>query len=615
MMASITYDGTAQADAIQVALGAGDGSALLTTEFVEVGGEMWRSYTLWLGLAHDYFAPSGRPARHGNLVTLLRDGEEAWATVQADLLLAQTLITAATWWWTSELELFRDPVLHPFLSSEERWKETALGALASVGLLNDVESKVLVNQFYSQDGLLSWVTSDDWLYDAAITPGDGIEMLGVANEVSGVFEVYPAGAAFADHVIAGWEFAEDTELLGVVESEPWLEPQTVDMTELPAGLGLFDVPLASWHQKFLTVDQEVAYIGGMNIKTTDWDTHEHRVYEERRMSFEATAEARFDVMDKAYVPDFGPRKDYMVRIEGPSVIDAVDVFKQRWDTLLTSGVDNAELATSFAQQAPPSPFATGVQAQVVTTMPPPFDENSIVDTMLRAIARADDYIYIEDQYFRAPILADAIVDRMLVDQDLVLIVVTKPVDEWLDPGCWQTHLQHQMLEGLFPERYGVFQLRNFDWVDTGCFLCLDEVLGTFQAVDTHSKLAIIDDVYLQAGSCNHNNRGLLYEGEAAVAVVDEAWVTSARGEVLSNVLEHYYDADATGAEWLVRFRAAATWNDSVYGDWEWEGFDLHLDGEPLPEFWQPRGFVYSLDFGAPSDCFFEAVGEDVTQAL
>ena len=68
------------------------------------------------------------------------------------------------------------------------------------------------------------------------------------------------------------------------------------------------MPLASWHQKFLTVDQEVAYIGGMNIKTTDWDTSEHRVFEARRMDFDASLADRLTVMDKMAVADFAPRK-------------------------------------------------------------------------------------------------------------------------------------------------------------------------------------------------------------------------------------------------------------------------------------------------------------------
>lgn len=613
MTATITYDGQGEEDSLTVEVDGGDGAAVLTTGLIEIEGEQVRGYTLWLGLAHTHFAVNGPPARRGNLVTLLRDGEETWATAQADLLFADELVTAATWWWSSDVELYRDPWLHPYLTPAERWANTAIGTLEAIGLTG-VQSKVLINQFYTQDGLLSWITSDDWINAAATTPDNGIEMLGAANEAAGVFEVLPTGSSFADHLVWGGPLGEETVVLGSVESDPWLSPQTVDLTELPAGLGWFDVPLASWHQKFLTVDQEVAYIGGMNVKTTDWDTHEHRVYEERRMELEADLQDRLNVLDKVTLPDFHPRKDYMVRIEGPSVADAVELFKRRWDAQLIAGVENADLATPFAASPVPAPFDGGVQAQLVTTMPAPFDETSIADTMLRAISRAEDYIYIEDQYFRSPILADAIIDRMVVDDDLVLIVITSPVDEWVDPGCWQTHLQHELLSGLFPNRYGMFQLRSFDWVDTNCGLCIDEVLGTFMPMSLHSKIVIIDDLYLQIGSCNHNNRGLLYEGEAAVAVVDADWVADARHLVFENILGGFYEPDTVGNEWLIRFQGAAFWNDWIYEDWEASGFDLDLDGEPVPADWIPDGFLYSLDFGAPSNCFFESVGEDVTQA-
>jgi len=201
---------------------------------------------------------------------------------------------------------------------------------------------------------------------------------------------------------------------------------------------------------------------------------------------------------------------------------------------------------------------------------------------------------------------------MLLNPSLVLIVVTSPVDEWVDPGCWQTHLQHELLEGLFGDRYSLFQLQSFDAVDTQCSLCVDEVEATFQPMSMHSKLVVIDDLYLQVGSCNHNNRGLLYEGEAAVAVFDANWVKEARGLIFENLLGDYYEPDSEGSDWLVLFRSAALWNDLVYADWEDESFDLDLDGEPVPEFWTPLGFLYSLNPGPPSDCFFEDVGEDIT---
>jgi phosphatidylserine/phosphatidylglycerophosphate/cardiolipin synthase-like enzyme len=611
MSASVNYVAPGLEGDILVEVHEGEGSSVLMSTVEDVDGIAISSYSLWLGLTHDYFAASGPPARRGNLVTLLRDGEEAWATVRADLFASEHLVTSATWWWTSELELLRDPFLHPYLTPEERWENTVLGSLESLGS-QGVESKVLINQFYSQDGLLDWVTADDAVFEAAMSPDNGIEMLGAANITSGTFEVIAAGAAFADHLLDTWELDVDATLLGSLESEPRLAPQTVDLNALPIGLGIFDIPLASWHQKFMTMDQEVAYIGGMNVKTTDWDTHQHEIFEARRMTFDASLEDRLAVEDKLAVSDFAPRKDYMVRVEGPSAADAVDVFKQRWDLQLASGVENAGLASEFSSATVPLPFAGGVQAQVVTTMPEPFNQTSIADTLLRAISQADDYIYIEDQYFRSPILADAIVDRMLANDNVVLIVVTSPVDEWTDPGCWHTHLQHELLEGLFADRYALFQLQSFDTVDTECSFCIDETEATFQPMNMHSKLVIVDDIYLQIGSCNHNNRGLLYEGEAALAVFDTGWVSEARELIFHNLLGDYYSSDKVGAEWLLLFEGAALWNDLVYTDWDDESFDLDLDGEPVPEFWTPVGFLYSLNPGPPSDCFFEDVGEDVT---
>ncbi len=314
------------------------------------------------------------------------------------------------------------------------------------------------------------------------------------------------------------------------------------------------------------------------------------------------------------VADFGPRKDYMVRLEGPSVVDAMGIFATRWNGQIAAGVQYSELATPFTLEGVMEPNSDGIQVQVVATMPEPFGDTTIAETLLRAISQASEYIYIEDQYFRSPILADALITRMLEVPTLELIVVTRPVDEWLDPGCWHTHLQAELFHGIFPERFGLYRLRTFDWSDTGCILCIDEVLGVFQDIDVHSKLVLIDDLYLQVGSCNHHNRGLLYEGELAVALVDEALATETRHRILSNLLGDYYTEASAPEELLGAFENAATYNDAVYAEWDNADFDLDLDGDPLAPWWQPEGFVYTMVFGAPEDCFFESVGEDVTSA-
>ena len=66
--------------------------------------------------------------------------------------------------------------------------------------------------------------------------------------------------------------------------------------------------------------------------------------------------------------------------------------------------------------------------------------------------------------------------------------------------------------------------------------------------------------------------------------------------------------------WWGQFQDAAAWNDTVYANWEAEGWDLNLgDGtDPLPAAYTPRGLVYSLGFRTVDDCFIEGVGPDMT---
>lgn len=555
---------------------------------------------LAIGLAHRWFAPTGAPARHGNRLELLMNGEEAWRRVHGDLMAATSLITGTSWWWTSNVEIIRDRATGNSLSSAARWSNTILGILE---LRANIERKVIVNQFLSQDGLFSELTVDDELVAKGKNRNDRFDYMGQANDSSGEFTVTLPQVDLARR-------------LGVQASasgllEPLLDPIAVDTNELPLGLSLFDIPLASWHQKFWTMDQKVAFIGGMNAKTTDWDTLEHRVFDPLRMEFDATREERDDVARKDEEPDFGPRKDYMVRIDGPSAIDAVDVFHMRWDRLIDEDAEHAENATPFQMLRVPTPHPDGIQAQVLATMPAPYSEYSILESMMRAISQAERYIFIEDQYFRAPILYDAIVNRMNAIQGLVLIVVTNPVSEWSDPGCWQTALAYDRFVRLFPGRFRVYKLMAYDVVRTNCTFCFDETEAHFVGMDLHSKLVLIDDEYLQTGSCNSNNRGLLYEGELAVATHDPAFASAARQRIINHLLATPNAAQLDADDLIPALDAAAALNQTAFDRWDDEGMDLDLDGDPIPNGMTPRGLVYPLTFDDPDECLFEDVGPDV----
>jgi hypothetical protein len=603
MDVTLGYDGTNSAAAFAVTDFPNEAGHGLSLSRDQVDGT-W-THVLYLGQRHEWFSAVGSPARRGNNLRFLMDGEEAWQAVGAELQSAYSSVILGTWWWESDFELFRgDSVEDIYYTSEQRQANTVMAILDS---LPSVYKRVIVNQFVSQDGILEDFNVDDALLAKGSGTGDNFEYMGQVNPTAGVFDFQMEMFQFRDRVQARWpEAAAATfdDELSIVSPVPG---HAVDIT-LP--LGVEGISVASYHQKFTVIDGTTAFVGGMNVKATDWDTNGHIVYDPRRMVFEATTSEREEVLAREADPDTGPRKDLMMFIDGPIVEDVAEVFKVRWDYLIGEGVRFAENASTFDIVTDLPGYADGVDAQLTVTMPQPFWRHSIAETWFQAIRNARSYIYIEDQYFRAPMLNDLILQRLTEEPGLVLIVVTKPVSEWTDPGCWWTHITDTLFEEAFPGRYLPYQLRSFDYVDVGWGW--DETESRFVDMDTHTKVLIVDDVFLSVGSCNHNNRGLVYEGEMNVAVHDYGFVREARRRLFSNILSVYYTDSEDAAVMADDFQQAAAWNQSVWGNWEAEAWDISLDGAPLPDEYNPRGFLYPLEFRQPEDCLLENISEDLT---
>lgn len=600
----LVFDGTRGPDGLLALPSAVDGRAGLVVAHrvtTTPAGDSGTVHSLYLGLRHLWFSAEGRPARRGNDLELLLDGEQAWSRVRDDLEAAADSVLLSTWWWESDFELTRPAGDHVWMTEAERRPGTILAILDGI----PATKRVLVGQFLSQDGLLSGMTVDAELVSRGVAAGDGFEYMGQANETSGKFWFAIEPFAFGDRVRQAGAAASSEAFDPEVPIASTIPERLVDLTEMPTGLELNH---ASYHQKFAVIDHQVAYIGGMNLRRTDWDTSEHRVFEPRRMLFESTLEERLAVERREALPDAGPRKDYMVRIEGPAAQDAADVFKRRWDLARAEGVAHAASTSAFEVERDLSPVPGGVQAQVTATLPDPLWEHAIAETWLNAVAQAKEYVLIEDQYFRAPLLTEALVARMTAVPGLRLIVVTKPIDEWTDPGCAQTYRAAGELAARFPDRFLLLQLRTFDHVVTWGW---DETEARFADIDVHSKLLVADDVFLSVGSANKNNRGMVYEGELNVAVLDRDWVRAARRRILASMLPpDVTPADGVAAWWQQLAETAAR-NDAVAAAWDAEGGDISLDGAPLPDDYTPRGFVHSLVFRAVEDCLIEDVGEDM----
>jgi phosphatidylserine/phosphatidylglycerophosphate/cardiolipin synthase-like enzyme len=184
-----------------------------------------------------------------------------------------------------------------------------------------------------------------------------------------------------------------------------------------------------------------------------------------------------------------------------------------------------------------------------------------------------------------------------------------PVSEWTDLGCVWTHKSHARFRDAFPGRYLALQLRSFD---TTFPSTQGDVRAAFVNINTHSKLRIVDDRFLAVGSANFNHRGMVYDTEAAVVVLNTTWVREARRRVLGNMLGPTIPLSDDSGKWFQKLKDVASVNDAVRAAWAAQGDKAKLSGGALPRHLRPLGFLYSLDFRDKSKCLFESVGPDMT---
>ena len=329
---------------------------------------------------------------------------------------------------------------------------------------------------------------------------------------------------------------------------------------------------ASHHQKTVLVDYElpdsaVGFVMGHNMLDEYWDTDRHSALNRSRNSKPR--------------PDHGPRgdtprQDISSQVSGPILEHLHHNFASAWRK--ETGEDL--LALRQAKQVGPQlqclPGATRQLAQLLRTQPQE-GKRDIEKLYLQAVNNATQFIYIENQYFRWPPLANLIKDvaasqaragRDPVEHgSLHLFVVTNDTEQGLGPGAVNTQ---RMLESLGradtipqvtklqriekvkadapprprPEpsdRVGHQELAQWqeklDWhirqikdstlvpenipnlkVHVCSLVANDLKAGDkWMPVYIHSKLMIVNDVFTTHGSANINTRSMQVDSELNIA--------------------------------------------------------------------------------------------------
>jgi hypothetical protein len=63
--------------------------------------------------------------------------------------------------------------------------------------------------------------------------------------------------------------------------------------------------------------------------------------------------------------------------------------------------------------------------------------------------------------------------------------------------------------------------------------------------------------------------------------------------------------------WFKKLGDVARANDNIRGLWAAKGGQVELKGGALPNYLQPLGFVYTLDFRDAAKCLLESIGPDI----
>ncbi|KAE8901352.1 hypothetical protein PF005_g11146 [Phytophthora fragariae] len=295
---------------------------------------------------------------------------------------------------------------------------------------------------------------------------------------------------------------------------------------------------SSHHQKTLIFaansssdmkDQPVAYVGGLDFSNDRWDT----IYHNNSAIRDA---AGITYQRKGWL-------DGHVRIHGPAAKDVASNFLARWNSAYSpcQGLDDDLLDfknPSYTNLAPLDYASSNTTAnigkqsiQIVRTFSCKYDhykefaprgENSLFKARLKAIKNAKNYIYIEDQYFiLVPELRDALLEVM--PKIMRLIVVVNELELQYQVTGYGRYLYDMVSPILkaYPNKFNIYTLKK--------------ELNLY----VHSKVVIIDDVYLSVGSANWNRRGMTSDSEINANIVDSDTVESPDGVTVNRIARDF----------------------------------------------------------------------------
>jgi phosphatidylserine/phosphatidylglycerophosphate/cardiolipin synthase-like enzyme/uncharacterized membrane protein YdjX (TVP38/TMEM64 family) len=254
---------------------------------------------------------------------------------------------------------------------------------------------------------------------------------------------------------------------------------------------------ASHHQKVVALDNQLAFSGGLDLTRGRWDTPEHQANDPRREMVDGTVGR--------------PYHDIQIAVSGDAAAALTDLARERWRRATNMDLDSVKPGSETIWPKGLKVDLQDVEVAISRTEPAYQDYQEVREVeqlFLDAIAAAQNYIYIENQYFTCPRICDALAER-LREKEGPEIIINLPLETegWLAQNSMdiiRIKLLQRLREADQYHRLAVYYPYHKD-------------LQTLP-INLHAKLMIIDDRFVRVGSANINNRSMGLDTECDISI-------------------------------------------------------------------------------------------------
>ena len=270
-------------------------------------------------------------------------------------------------------------------------------------------------------------------------------------------------------------------------------------------------PEASAHQKALVVDDQVAFVGGVDFAQSRWDTAAHRFEDERRLNPKGMS--------------YGPFHDLQLMMNGEAAARVGRLVRERWQWLTDEALEAPpvgevgswwpEDGAVGAAQGPLEPDGCEVEVGLAQTVPRWAGSQAPIHEVERLweslVEGAERYLYIESQYLSDDGTVDHLISRLREPGGPEIVVVTPASGG----GTWP----EQKTIGALNKR----NIRRLNEADEGRgrFLAVCPVVrqgGEEVQPYIHAKCCVVDDRVVRIGSSNISSRSMGTDLELDCAV-------------------------------------------------------------------------------------------------